>query len=111
MRLIRLILATILALGIAAQAGCDKKSKTRPLVTTQAVQICLDDTTLIRQEDERCEEGLNTFRWVYVFDDPAWPAELPAVGEYIQGGRFTPVQPLGVTIGRVPREGGTFPVP
>jgi hypothetical protein len=100
-----LVTVTLLA------SACSKREKVRPLVNTQAVQICLDDVSLIRQEDQRCREGLDTFKWVYVFDDPAWPAELPAVGEYIQGGRFTAIQPLGVTISTVPAEGGTFPVP
>ena len=109
----RKILAALAAVAILL-AGCPAKNDpkpTRPAVPQSTVEICLDDTTLIRQEDARCEEGLSSFHWVYVTDSAAWPPELPAVGEYIQGGRSTPILPKDASIGRVPREGGRFTGP
>lgn len=102
----------MIALVAILLAGCPVKEDKppRPLVATSVVKICLDDTTLIRQEDARCSEELDIYRWVYISDSPAWPPELPAVGEYIQGGRFTEVRPDAI-ISYVPREGGTFPNP
>ena len=106
------MVAGLAAIAMLIAAACTKKDdKPLPQVTTSVVKICLDDTTLIRQEDARCEEGLDTFGWRYVSDSPAWPPELPAVGQYIQGGRATPIEPKDVVIGLVPREGGTFPSP
>lgn len=110
----RLIIAMVLAGALALTGACDKKTKPtapKPAVTTSTVELCLDDLTLIRQEDARCEEGLNTFHWVWVTDSDAWPAELPAVGEFIQGGRFTTIQPSDPSIGRIPHEGGRFTGP
>lgn len=99
-----LVLVTAVLTPLAMAADCSKDDG-------KPVEICLDDTTLIRQEDARCEEGLSSFHWVYVADSAAWPTELPAVGEYIQGGRATPVKPKDVTIGRIPREGARFANP
>jgi len=106
------ILAIVLATSLALW-GCQRKKDepTKPPVSQSTVEVCLDDTSLIRQEDARCEEGLNTFHWVYITDSAAWPAELPAVGEYIQGGRSTPVLPKDASVGRVPRGGGRFTGP
>lgn len=116
MRIARLVLVIVTAIvtPLAMASACPPKDDGKPAkvpVTFSVVQICLDDTTLIRQEDARCEEGLSSFHWVYVADSAAWPVELPAVGEYIQGGRATPEMPTGVVIGRIPREGARFANP
>lgn len=115
MRIARLVLVLVTAAltPLAMAADCSKNDPKPPEqpVTFTVVEICLDDTSLIRQEDARCEEGLSSFHWAYVADSAAWPVELPAVGEYIQGGRATPVKPKDVTIGRIPREGARFANP
>lgn len=109
----RRTLAAFAAASIMVCGACAKQQPTpkptKQLIDAKQVQLCIDLATRVRFEEHWCTQKQDGYTWVYVLDDPTFPAELPAVAEVLQGGQAR-LQPEtgGAAPVLIPAEGAVF---
>lgn len=108
--------ALFIALAVLAMAADCSKAKTpapnpsKPATNAQVVVLCVETPFNIRREDHWCgaQKVDDCCVLRYVKNDPAWPVELPAVGEELANGRGFVKPPAGSTPVNIPPEGAIF---
>lgn len=108
------LLAVTLTASLAVPvAGCEKKKEhtpPKPIITAQEVEICVDVALNTRNPDMDCADNSTAAccDWRYIRNNPAWPLELPAVGQIVDTGRAF-LEPLpGSKPERIAPQGAVF---
>lgn len=81
----------------------------KPVISAQVVALCMDSAFKTREADEKCAHAVDDCCYLrYVINDPAWPAELPAINEKLEDGRGFNRPPEGSTPVNIPPQGAVF---
>lgn len=110
----RKALLITIAVFAMVTAACTKRERepqpwpSKPVITAQVVQMCMDLATRERFDDWWCGNSKDGFTWVYIQDRPNFSPELPAIGEVLDGGRAQTDAPPGIMASRIPAEGAVF---
>lgn len=108
-------LAVGIIIGLTMASGCkgNKNSPqprpSKPLINAQVVALCIDSAFKTREADEECAHPVDSCCYLrYVKNDPAWPAELPAINEKLEDGRGFNKAPEGSAPVNIPPQGAIF---